>query len=129
MSIDLEYAIKTDVKNNPVVREVDAGQRRRFRRTLGLGGLFVAMLLFAAWQHREVVERGFQLEDLRSRLAQAESALRKQRLEYAVLTRPQELERRAAAELGMRPPTENETLILERVPARRAPGAIVASAR
>ena len=34
MSIDLEYAIKQDIRNNPVVREVDREQKREFLRTL-----------------------------------------------------------------------------------------------
>ena len=54
MSIDVEYAIKKDIRNNPVVREIDFEQKREFRRTLILAGLIVAMLLFSAWQHLKV---------------------------------------------------------------------------
>ena len=35
MSIDLEYAIKKDIRNNPVVREIDLQQKREFRRMSG----------------------------------------------------------------------------------------------
>ena len=51
MSIDVEYAIKKDVRNNPIVREVDLAQRQEFRRNVWLGVLVVATLLFSAWQH------------------------------------------------------------------------------
>ena len=47
MSIDLEYAIKQDIRNNPVVREVDREQRRGFVRVLGWAALAVGMLMFA----------------------------------------------------------------------------------
>ena len=35
MSIDVEYAIKKDIRNNPVVREVDTRQKREFLRIAG----------------------------------------------------------------------------------------------
>ena len=34
-SIDIEYAIKKDVRNNPIVREADTRQRQEFIRTAG----------------------------------------------------------------------------------------------
>ena len=37
MNIDLEYAIKKDIRNNPVVREIDTQQKREFRRMVWLG--------------------------------------------------------------------------------------------
>ena len=42
MSIDVEYAIKKDVRNNPIVRGVDEKQRRALVRTLAVGVLVVA---------------------------------------------------------------------------------------
>ena len=53
MSIDVEYAIKKDIRNNPVIREIDLEQKREFLRTAGLAALVVAMLLFSAWQQFE----------------------------------------------------------------------------
>jgi hypothetical protein len=50
MSIDVEYAIKKDIRNNPVVREIDVEQKRDFARTLRLAVAVVGMLLFAALQ-------------------------------------------------------------------------------
>ena len=36
-SIDFEYAIKKDVRNNPIVREVDQERQRQLWRSLAIG--------------------------------------------------------------------------------------------
>jgi len=129
MSIDVEYAIKQDIRNNPVVRGVDLQQKREFLRTLILAGLIVAMLLFSAWQHFEVVRSGYRLEELRARQADEESVNRKLRLEIEVLRRPQALEEGAVRVLRMAAPTEKDTLVIERVRSATPAKAIVAEVR
>jgi hypothetical protein len=130
MSIDLEYAIKQDIRNNPVVREVDRAQRREFLRTLGWAGLLVAMLVFALAPRTNLLETNYRTEELRDELVQAQILQRQLRLELEVALRPQELERRAVRDLQMVAPSERDTVVLELVPARPpASRAIVASAR
>jgi cell division protein FtsB len=129
MSIDLEYAIKKDIRNNPVVREVDLQQKHEFLRTLVLAALIVAMLLFSAWQHFEVVRSGYRLEELRARQAEEEALNRKLRLEIEVLLRPQALEERAVRTLHMVAPTEKDALVIERVRGASPSKAIVAEVR
>lgn len=129
MSIDVEYAIRKDVRNNPVVREVDADQKREFLRTLGLAGLIVGMLLFSAFQHFEIVRHGYEVEELRRQLLEEQSLQRQLRLELDTLQRPQDVERRARRELKLSMPTSENTLILERVSPAAAPGAVVAAVR
>ena len=46
MSIDVEYAIKKDIRNNPIVREIDWQQKQEFLRTVCVGGLIVMMVIF-----------------------------------------------------------------------------------
>lgn len=130
MSIDLEYAIKQDVRNNPVVREVDRDQKREFVRTLGWAALLVAMLVFALAPKSNLLTTNYRLEDLREQIEQETSIQRQLRLDLEVRLRPQEVERRAVRELNMVEPNERDTVVIERVPAR-IPGhrAIVASAR
>ena len=53
--VDFEYAIKTDVRNNPIVREIDEARQRQIRRSLAIGGLLVAVMLFSAWQNATLV--------------------------------------------------------------------------
>ena len=129
MSLDLEYAIRTDVRNNPVVREIDREQKREFLRTLAVFTLMVGMLLFAAWQHYRVVWSGYNLEQLRRDQQAAESLHRHLRLQLEMDARPAEIERRATEELKMIRPTERDTVILERARAVSPRGNIVATAR
>ena len=130
MSIDLEFAIKQDIRNNPVVREVDTEQKREFLRTLGWAAVVVVMFFIALAPRFKAVSTGYRVEDLREQLAREEAYYRKYRLELEQLLRPQLLQRRAEAELGMVEPTERDTLIVERVPAAPPPNrAIVAAVR
>ena len=89
MNLELEYGIKKDIRNNPVVREIDLQQKREFRRMLVLAALVVGMLLFSAWQHYEVVRGGYRIEELRARqAAEARTRIASQsRRAYASLAR------------------------------------------
>jgi hypothetical protein len=129
MSIDAEYAIKKDIRNNPIVREIDRQQKREFMRTVCLTGSIVAMLLFWACQHFEIVTSGYALSQLRQQEAAEAELNRKLRLELETLQAPQRLERRAVDELHMVAPGSAHTLILERANATTAGRAIVAAAR
>lgn len=130
MNIDLEYAIKQDIRNNPVVREVDADQKRDFIRMLVWAGVMVVMLMIALAPKFTTVSTNYRVEDLRDELAREEAYYRQYRLELEQLLRPQLLELRASAELGLVEPTERDTLVIERVPPSPPPDrAIVAAAR
>ena len=116
MSIDLEYAIKQDIRNNPVVREVDVEQKREFIRTLAWAAVMFLMLMIALLPKVTTVTTSYRVEDLRDDLAREEAFYRKYHLEMEQLLRPQLLEHRAKVELGLVEPTENDTLVIERVP-------------
>jgi hypothetical protein len=128
MSIDLEFAIKKDIRNNPIVREVDVQQKHEFRQTLAVVALVVAMLLFWAWPHLQVVRETSKIEGLRLAVQEAAARNRHLRLELATVTAPQRVDGRAR-QMRFVSPTEKDTLIVERVePAPPAPS-IVADAR
>jgi len=130
MSIDLEFAIKQDIRNNPVVREVDADQKKEFLRMLAWAGVMVAMLMIALAPKFTSVTTGYRVEDLKDERAREEALSRRYRLELEQLLRPQLLQQRAAAELGLVEPTEGDTLVIERVPPSTPPDrAIVAAVR
>ena len=59
-----EYAIKKDVRNNPIVREVDRERHREMWRSTLIGGFLVLVLLFSAWQHFELLRHGYRLEQM-----------------------------------------------------------------
>ena len=129
MSIDVEYAIKKDLRNNPIVRGVDEKQRRALARTLAVGVLVVGMLLFSAWQRYQMIDHGYRVEKLIKETAEQEALNRRLRLEVETLRSPAMVESRAMRELQMAYPTPTETVLVERIPATTAPKAVVAHAR
>jgi len=130
MSIDVEYAIKKDVRNNPVVRGVDVQQRREFARGLLVAAAIVGMLLFSAWQHYLLIDHSIKVQQLLGERAKEERLNRRLRLEVEALRAPARLELRAISELGMVYPAPERTLVIERVASSSAPAAtVVASAR
>lgn len=129
MSIDVEYAIKKDVRNNPIVRSVDARQRRTLLQALGIGVLVVGMVLLTAWQHYQLIDHSYTVQRMLSELAAAEARNRQLRLEVEALRAPALIERRAIRELGMHYPSPANTMLVERVPPATAAKAVVASAR
>jgi hypothetical protein len=128
MSIELEYAVKKDIRNNAVVREADARQRTEIRRMLTLGILGFGMLLFSAWQHFGMTDAGFRIEELRQAQEQELAINRQLRLNLETLRSPERLEVHAA-KLGLRQPTLAETFVIERTPKPVPAGTVVASAR
>jgi len=128
MSLDLEYAIKTDIRNNPVIREVDARQRHDLWRMVSLVTVTVITTLLVSWQHVTTQQTRMRIEVLRLERAEAESQNRRLRLNLEAATAPGVVERRARA-LGMRPATLAETLVIERSSQPAAADGLLAQAR
>ena len=110
-----EYAIRKDVRNNPIVREVDEARQRELWQSVVIGVLLVFVLMFSAWQHFELLRHGYKLEQMqRDRAAEAEIN-RHLQLEIETLRAPQRIEALATERLGMVAPTADEAIVLERV--------------
>ena len=110
-----EYAIRKDVKNNPIVREVDERRQRELWQSLGIGVMLVLVLLFTAWQHFELLRHGYRLEQMQRERATEEDINRHLRLEIETLRAPQRIEKLAIEQMGMVAPGAEEAIILERV--------------
>ncbi len=128
MTVDVEYAIKTDVRNNPVLREVDARQRGDLRRTVLLVVLTVGTFLLVAWQYASMQTLLMEIEQLKADLAQEQINHRQLRLNVERLRAPFDIEQRARA-LGMRPATLEETIVIERRSDAPTEGGVLARAR
>ena len=126
--IDVEYAIKKDVRNNPIVREADRRQSHEFVRTAGVWALILLMGLFAAWQHFEVIRHGFEIEKVLKEKIEEEAINRRLRLQIETLRSPERIERIATHDLRMIVPPASSTLVLQRVAPVSADKAIVARA-
>ena len=64
MRHDFEYAIKKDVRNNPIVREVDVARQKQLWRSAGIAVVLVGVILFSVWQHFVLVRHGYQIEQM-----------------------------------------------------------------
>ena len=124
-----EYQIKKDIRNNPIVREVDEARVRELWRSTAVGGLLVAVLLYAAWQHFEVIRFGYRLEQLQQARAAEEQVNRHLKLQVEALQRPQRIEQIARTQLKMVQPGPNDAVVLERVRPAEPPDRSVVALR
>ena len=110
-----EYAIRKDVRNNPIVREVDEQRQKELWQSVGIGAVLVLVLMFSAWQHFELLQHGYRLEQMQRQRAAEEEVTRHLRLELETLRAPQRIEKLATERLGMVAPVGDEAVVLERV--------------
>jgi len=124
-----EYAIKKDIRNNPIVREVDQARVKEMWRSASVGVLLVAILLYSAWQHFELIRYGYRIEQMQKERAAEEQINRHLKLSIQTLTRPDRIEQLASTRLKMVPPAAADTYILERVVPNEAPATSVVASR
>jgi cell division protein FtsL len=110
-----EYAIKKDVRNNPIVREVDETRQRELWKSAGVAGFLVLVLLFSAWQHFELLRHGYRVEQMQSERAAEEEAARHLRLEIETLKSLKRIEKLAVEQLHLVAPSRDEAIVIERV--------------
>ena len=122
-----EYSITKDIRNNPIVREIDRDRHREMWRSMGIGLFLVAVLLFSAWQHFELQQHGYRYEQMLQQRAEEEMVNRHLRLEVETLKAPARIERVATGRLKMVAPTPADSTVIERVaPPPAPPGSVVA---
>jgi cell division protein FtsL len=128
-AVDFEYAVRKDVRNNAIVREVDEARQRGLWRSVGIGVLLVGLLLFSAWQHFELLRHGYHIERMQQERAAEEEIRRHLTMEIETLRDPKRIESLAIQKLRMVPPSEGEAIIIERVPAPDPPDKSIVAAR
>jgi cell division protein FtsL len=125
-----EYAIKKDVRNNPIVREMDEARQRELWRSVGVAGFLVLVLLFSAWQHFELLRHGYQVEEMQRQRATEDEAGRQLRLEIDSLRSPRRIEKLAIEQLHLVTPSREEAIVIERVlPADPPPASSIVAQR
>jgi cell division protein FtsL len=128
-AMDFEYAIRKDVRNNPIVREVDEARQRQLWRSLGIGGVLVVVVLLYAWQRLELVGHGYEIQRLQRERAAEEEVQRHLTLEMETLRSPDRIERIATRELHLVAPVRDQAIIIERVTPAAPPDKSVVAAR
>jgi cell division protein FtsL len=126
---NFEYAIKKDVRNNPIVREVDARRQRELWKSVLVGVFLVLVALFSAWQHFELLRHGYRLEQMQRERADEEEIGRHLRLEIETLGAPQRIEQLAMERLQMVAPGPGEAVVIERAIAPEPPEKTVVASR
>ena len=115
MAESFEYAIKKDVRNNPIVREIDQTRQSELWKSAGIAVFLVLALLFSAWQHFELLRHGYQIEELQRLRGTEEETARRLRLEIETLKSPKRIERLATEQLHLIAPSQDEAIVIERV--------------
>ena len=124
-----EYAIKKDVRNNPIVREMDEERHRELWKSVGVAGFLVLVLLLSAWQHFELLRHGYQTEEMQRLRATEEEAGRRLLLEIETLKSPKRIELLATEQLHLVTPSREEATVIERVLPADPPSASVVALR
>jgi cell division protein FtsL len=124
-----EYAVRKDVRNNPIVREVDAERQAEMWKMLGLASLLVMALMFWTWQHFELIRHGYKLEELQRQMAVEDDTARHLRLEIETLKSPRRIETIARGRLGLVTPTRADAVVIERVVPAEPPAKSVIARR
>jgi cell division protein FtsL len=128
-AIDFEYAIKKDVRNNPIVRELDQARQRQLWRSMAIGIFLVVVLLFSAWQHFELLRHGYQIERMQRERAGEQDINRHLRLEIETLRAPRRIEKIATEQLHLVAPSRDQAIVIERVTPAAPPDKSVVAAR
>ena len=113
--LDVEYDIRRDIRNNPIEREIDRVRQRELWRSGGVGVCLVAVLLFSAWQHFELLRHGYEIEQMEQDRALELELNRHLRLEIETLRSLRRIEQIATEELNLVAPTPAEAQIIERI--------------
>jgi hypothetical protein len=127
-AVDFEYAIKKDVRNNPIVREVDEARQRQLWRSFGIGGVLVVVLLFSTWQHFELVNHGYMVQRLEREKAAEMEVNRHLTVEIEMLRSPERIED-LARKMNLGAPTRGRSFILERAAPTPPPDRSVLASR
>ena len=126
---NLDFRVTRDIRNAPIVREIDRRRQRELWRSLAVGVCFVAVLLFSAWQNFELLRYGYEIEQMERERSEELDLNRHLRLEVETLRAPQRIERLATTELGLVPPAVGGVQVIERQVAPPPPGRSVMATR
>jgi cell division protein FtsL len=129
MAEAFEYAIKKDVRNNPIVREIDNARHRELWKTVAVAGLFVVILLMWTWQQFDILRHGYKVEEMQRERAAEEETARQLRLEIETLKSPRRIEELATQKLHLVAPTRDEAIVIERVVPAEPPARSVIARR
>ena len=118
---NLDFRVTRDIRNAPIVREIDRRRQRELWRSLAVGACFLLVIVGSAWQNFEVLRYGYGIEQLEQERSEQLELNRHLRLEIQTLSAPRRIERIATAELGLAAPAAAGVRVVERQAASPPP--------
>ncbi|MCE2539005.1 MAG: cell division protein FtsL [Acidobacteria bacterium] len=109
---DFADLVSPQIRNAPIVRELDGVRQRELRGSLILAVSLVAVLVFSVWQHFELLQHGYRIEEMRQEYARQQELNRHLRLEIETLRSPARIERVATGQLRMVVPAGDRELLV-----------------
>ena len=127
--LGFDYVVRRDIQNNPIVRELDKARQRELWRSAAVGVFLVFVLLFSAWQHFELLQLGYRIEQKQQERARELEINRHLKLEIETLQAPDRIERIATEQLHLVAPGSDEAIVLQPVVPAAAPDRSLVAAR
>lgn len=128
VACDVEFAVRRDVRNATIVREVDRERQFRLLRAAAVGVFFVALFTFNVHQHDASRRLGTQREAVAAARKEEERIQRHLKLEVDTHSALDVLQRRAAA-LHMVAPGPDTSVVIERVTSSPSPARSIVASR
>ena len=123
-----EFAVRRDVRNTTIVREVDRERQWRLLRAAAVGVLFVALFTLNVHQHDTARQWTSKREEVLAAQKHEASRRRHLQLEVDAQSAPAVVAARAA-ELGMVAPGAESSVVVERVTSSPPPARSVVASR
>lgn len=127
--MDHEFAVRAQVQNRHIHREVDTARQRDLLRSVLGGACVLLAVLFAAWQHHDARRLAREGVTLRTTYADLQESRRHLNVEKAHLVAPARIDAIATRQLKMKPPTRETSAVLERVTVTPPPSRAVVASR
>jgi cell division protein FtsL len=109
-----EYAIKKDVRNNPIVREIDRERHREMWRSAGVCVFLVFVLVLFVWRHTDMLHRDVETYSLQTDIDVMKKQNDQLRIEIATMRAPKLIDQRAKRDLHMTLPRADDVVEIVR---------------
>jgi cell division protein FtsL len=109
-----EYAIKKDVRNNPIVREIDRERHREMWRSAGVGVFLVFVLVLFVWRHMDILHQDVESNIVQTNIDDLKKQNEQLRIQIATMRAPAHINEKARHTLNMVLPGPGDLVEIER---------------